>query len=297
MSRRKPSAGGDPHAIGIYGLRDPVCGPAAAAAAPTGVATAEPSAHAGISLKGVGVTFHAVPSPVRALAGVDLTVRNHEFVSIVGPSGCGKSTVLRIVCGLLAASAGKVEVLGCSPDEARRYRAFGFVFQSSVMLPWRTALENVLLPLEVVGMAPAEAPIAPETLLEWVGLKGYEGLYPKQLSGGMRQRVAIARALAFNPPILLMDEPFAAVDALTRQRLHSLLLDIWNNARKTVLFITHDVYEAVMLSDRVLVMSRSPGHIDTEIYIDLPRPRDPRLKSDPRYVALVSEILDRLTQA
>ncbi len=252
---------------------------------------------AAIALRGVDVSFPSDAGPINALSGVDFTIGRHEFVSIVGPSGCGKSTVLRVVSNLIEPSRGEVTILGCVADEARRYRSFGFVFQSSVMLPWLTALQNVELPLDVIGMAPEKAPISPVKLLEMVGLKGYEKLYPRQLSGGMRQRVAIARALAFDPPILLMDEPFAAVDALTRQKLHTLLLDIWNRARKTVLFITHDVYEAVMLSDRVLVMSRSPGRIEVEVPVDLPRPRAKQIKSDPRYIDLCSHILDLLTNA
>lgn len=249
-----------------------------------------------IELRGVNLSFPSNAGPVKALAGVDLTVRKQEFVSIVGPSGCGKSTILRVVCSLLQPTAGQVSILGSSAEEARLYHSFGFVFQSSVMLPWLTALENVQLPLEVIGRTPGRQPISPQDLLELVGLKGYESLYPRQLSGGMRQRVAIARALSFDPPILLMDEPFAAVDALNRQKLHALLLDIWNRARKTVLFITHDVYEAVMLSDRVLVMSRSPGRIAQEIEVDLPRPRTQAMKTDPRFLALCTQVLDLLLQ-
>jgi NitT/TauT family transport system ATP-binding protein len=249
-----------------------------------------------ISLKGVDVTFATQSGPVKALAGVDLTIQKQEFVSIVGPSGCGKSTILRVVSNLLRPSAGQVTVLGCDAEEARLYRSFGFVFQSSVMLPWLTALENVQLPLDVIGTPPGKAAIAPGELLKMVGLGGYEKLYPRQLSGGMKQRVAIARALSFDPPILLMDEPFAAVDALTRQKLHALLLEIWNSARKTVLFITHDVYEAVMLSDRVLVMSQSPGHIEAEVAIDLPRPRGQTIKTDPHYLTLCTRIFNLLAQ-
>jgi NitT/TauT family transport system ATP-binding protein len=253
----------------------------------------EPSLPA-IALMGVDVTFSTEAGPVRALAGVDLSIKKQEFVSIVGPSGCGKSTILRVVSNLLRPSAGKIRVLGLDAEEARLYRSFGFVFQSSVMLPWLTALENVQLPLDVIDRPSEKPPISPQKLLEMVGLKGYEKLYPKQLSGGMRQRVAIARALSFNPPILLMDEPFAAVDALTRQKLHTLLLEIWNNARKTVLFITHDVYEAVMMSDRVLVMSSSPGRILAEVAVDLPRPRLQSIKTEPRYLALCTQVFNLL---
>ncbi len=247
-----------------------------------------------ISLRSVDVTFPSDGGPVRALAGVDLDIEKQEFVSIVGPSGCGKSTVLRVVSSLIRPSAGSVRVLGMDAEEARLYRSFGFVFQSSVMLPWLTAVENARLPLDVIDRPRETPPFSPEQLLEMVGLKGYERLYPRQLSGGMRQRVAIARALSFDPPVLLMDEPFAAVDALTRQKLHSLVLDIWTGARKTVLFITHDVYEAVMLSDRVLVMSASPGRIEAEVRIDLPRPRPRGIKTDPHFLDLCTGIFNLL---
>jgi NitT/TauT family transport system ATP-binding protein len=256
------------------------------------VATTRPA----VSLSNVGVTFRTDAGPLEALADLDLTVNEHEFVSIVGPSGCGKSTVLRIVGSLLQPTVGEVSVLGFGAEEARHKYSFGVVFQSSVMLPWLTALQNVQLPLDVIGMSPHAAPIHPKKLLEMVGLKGYETLYPRQLSGGMRQRVAIARALSFDPPVLLMDEPFAAVDALTRQKLHGMLLDIWNTARKTVLFITHDVYEAVMLGDRVLVMSRSPGRIEAEISVDLPRPRNEAIKTKPKYATLCAQVLELLTR-
>jgi len=249
-----------------------------------------------VLMRDVGVTFATNSDPVVALARVNLSVHEHEFVSIVGPSGCGKSTILRLVSSLLQPSSGEIQILGRSAEEARRRCSFGVVFQSSVMLPWLSAIQNVELPLEVIGKTHEQIPAPPAQLLEMVGLKGYETLYPRQLSGGMRQRVAIARALSFDPPILLMDEPFAAVDALTRQRLQSLLLNIWNRARKTVLFITHDVYEAVMLSDRILVMSRSPGQVEAEIDVDLPRPRADSVKTQPEYIALCTQVFDVLTR-
>lgn len=249
-----------------------------------------------VLMRNIGVTFTTDSGPVIALANVNLSVQEHEFVSIVGPSGCGKSTILRLVSSLLQPSSGEVQIMGRSAEEARRRYSFGIVFQSSVMLPWLSAIQNVELPLEVIGKTRGKKPIPPSQLLEMVGLKGYEALYPRQLSGGMRQRVAIARALSFDPPILLMDEPFAAVDALTRQRLQSLLLTIWNRDRKTVLFITHDVYEAVMLSDRILVMSRSPGQVEAEIDVDLPRPRVESVKTRPEYTALCTRVFDILTR-
>src|SRR5581483_10454770 len=205
---------------------------------------------AAISLSGVDLSFPGDAGPVKVLSSIDLHVKKQEFISIVGRSGCGKSTLLRVIAGLLAPSKGEIAVMGTSALEARLYRSFGIVFQSNVMLPWLTALQNVRLPLDVVSPSSIPPRHSPEALLEMVGLKGQESKYPRQLSGGMRQRVAIARALSFDPPILLMDEPFAAVDALIRQKLHLLLMDICARTAKTVVFITHDVYEAVLLSDR-----------------------------------------------
>jgi NitT/TauT family transport system ATP-binding protein len=251
---------------------------------------------AAISLHGIDVAFPSETGPVKVLSSIDLQVEKQEFVTVVGRSGCGKSTLLRVIAGLLRPSAGEIAVMGTSAAEARLYRSFGIVFQSNVMLSWLTALENVRLPLDVVPPASIPPRHSPEELLKMVGLEGHESKYPRQLSGGMRQRVAIARALSFDPPILLMDEPFAAVDALIRQKLHVLLMDICAKTQKTVVFITHDVYEAVLLSDRVLVMSDKPGTIVADVRVPFDRPRRPSLRSDPVYVDLCSQILDRLMQ-
>jgi NitT/TauT family transport system ATP-binding protein len=251
---------------------------------------------AAISLSGVDLSFPGDASPVKVLSSVDVHIEKQEFVSIVGRSGCGKSTLLRVIAGLLAPSKGEIAVMGTSASEARLYRSFGIVFQSNVMLPWLTALQNVRLPLDVVSPSSIPPRYSPEALLEMVGLKGQESKYPRQLSGGMRQRVAIARALSFDPPILLMDEPFAAVDALIRQKLHLLLMDICARTARTVVFITHDVYEAVLLSDRVLVMSERPGTIVSDVKVPFARPRLPSLRSDPVYISLCSQILDLLMQ-
>jgi NitT/TauT family transport system ATP-binding protein len=251
---------------------------------------------AAISLNSVDVTFPGKDGPVKALSSIDLRVEKQEFISIVGRSGCGKSTLLRVIAGLLTPSTGEIVVMGTSAAEARLYRSFGIVFQSNVMLSWLTAIQNVRLPLDVVPAASIPPRYSPEDLLKMVGLEGHESKYPRQLSGGMRQRVAIARALSFDPPILLMDEPFAAVDALIRQKLHILLMDICARTQRTVVFITHDVYEAVLLSDRVLVMSDRPGTIVADVKIPFARPRQPSLRSDPVYIGLCSEILERLMQ-
>jgi NitT/TauT family transport system ATP-binding protein len=251
---------------------------------------------AAISLSAVDVAFPGEEGPVKALSSIDLRVEKKEFISIVGRSGCGKSTLLRVIAGLLTPTAGEIAVMGTSAAEARLYRSFGIVFQSNVMLPWLSAIQNVRLPLDVVPPASIPPRHSPEELLKMVGLEGHESKYPRQLSGGMRQRVAIARALSFDPPILLMDEPFAAVDALIRQKLHILLMDICIRTQKTVVFITHDVYEAVLLSDRVLVMSDRPGTIVADLKIPFARPRQPSLRSDPLYIELCSQILERLMQ-
>jgi NitT/TauT family transport system ATP-binding protein len=262
---------------------------------PTASASPDPLT-AAISLSGVDVAFPGEAGPVKVLSEIDLRVEKQEFISIVGRSGCGKSTLLRVIAGLLRPSKGAIAVTGTSAAEARLYRSFGIVFQSNVMLPWLTALQNVRLPLDVVPLPSIPPRHTPEQLLEMVGLEGHGSKYPRQLSGGMRQRVAIARALSFDPPILLMDEPFAAVDALIRQKLHILLMDLCARTQKTVVFITHDVYEAVLLSDRVLVMSDRPGTIVAAVKVPFARPRHPSLRSDPGYVELCSDILQRLMQ-
>lgn len=251
---------------------------------------------AAISLAGVDLAFPGDAGPVKVLSSIDLRVEKQEFISIVGRSGCGKSTLLRVIAGLLTPLVGQISVMGTSAAEARLYRSFGIVFQSNVMLPWLTALQNVRLPLDVVPPSSIPPRHSPEVLLNMVGLEGQGSKFPRQLSGGMRQRVAIARALSFDPPILLMDEPFAAVDALIRQKLHLLLMDVCAKTQKTVVFITHDVYEAVLLSDRVLVMSDRPGTIVADVKIPFARPRQPSLRSDPVYINLCSQILDRLMQ-
>jgi NitT/TauT family transport system ATP-binding protein len=244
-----------------------------------------------ITLKNVNMRFTTKAGPVHALKNLNLNINQGEFFTIVGPSGCGKSTILRIVAGLISPTDGDARIDLATPAQARHARQFGIVFQNSVMLPWRTAMQNLTLPIEIIGIPPEKIPISPSLLLEIVGLKGADGLYPRQLSGGMRQRVAIARALSFDPPILLMDEPFGALDALTRDRLQSLTVDIWERNHKTVLFITHDVYEAVYLSDRIAIMSSAPGTIQDIIHIDLPRPRNDATKEDPRFTQIAQRIL------
>jgi NitT/TauT family transport system ATP-binding protein len=223
-----------------------------------------------------------------ALRGIDIAVERGEFICVVGPSGCGKTTFLRIVAGLEHATSGEVSLDGRIVREPGTDR--GFVFQNDSLLPWRTVFTNAIIGREVVGkIGPADRKRTME-LLKLVGLEGFENYHPRQLSGGMRQRVNLARALAIDPEILLMDEPFAALDAQTREIMQAELLRIWERGRKTVLFVTHQIDEAVFLSDRVLVFARRPGRIQAEIKISLPRPRTLEVKRTPEFIALVDRI-------
>lgn len=221
--------------------------------------------------RGIAHCYPTARGEVWALREVSLALRPGEFVCLVGPSGCGKTTLLRILAGLLRPTQGEVRLMDQplrGPD-----RRIGIVFQKDSLLPWRTALENVRLPLELNGLRGPEADRRARAWLRQVGLEGFEDAYPRELSGGMQHRVALARALAADPEILLLDEPFATLDALTRERLNELLLSLWERQRKTVLMVTHDVHEAARLADRVLVMRPRPGAIVAEIPISLPRPR------------------------
>ena len=209
---------------------------------------------------------------VRALERVSLQVRDGEFVSLVGPSGCGKSTILRLISGLLSPTTGTVQLDGVPVHGVPP--SVGFMFQHDALLPWSTAQGNVELALELRGISRRDREPRARTLLETVGLAGFEAAYPATLSGGMRKRVDLARVLAYDPSVYLMDEPFGALDAQTKVQLGAELLRIWDDLDRTVLFVTHDIEEAIGLSDRVLVMSRRPGHIKSEYRIDLPRPRD-----------------------
>ncbi|HET6318882.1 MAG TPA: ABC transporter ATP-binding protein, partial [Chloroflexota bacterium] len=241
------------------------------------------------------VTFCGSAGAVEALRGVTLSVKRGEFVSLIGPSGCGKSTLLRLAADVLAPTDGAVSVLGESPSAARRARRFSMVFQDPVLLPWRTVQQNVELPLELAGRPRAVRRSGAERTLDLVGLTGFERARPAQLSGGMRQRVAIARALTLEPALLLMDEPFAAVDEITRDRLNLELLGIWERTRAAVLFVTHSIEEAVYLSDRVIVLSQRPGRVSAELAIDLPRPRDRlELGENPQYHHYRTAVLEFL---
>jgi NitT/TauT family transport system ATP-binding protein len=240
---------------------------------------------AAVDVRALAHRYASAAGDVVALDGVELRVGEAEFVSLVGPSGCGKTTLLRAVAGLLAPTAGAVTVLGGSPEAAQRRHALGLVTQEPGLLPWRTVEANVRLPLEITG-ARADVP----ALLARVGIAPFARYQPGQLSGGMRQRVALARALAHGPRLLLMDEPFGALDELSREALRLELLRLWERERVAVLFVTHSIAEAVLLSDRVVVMSGAPGRIVEEVAIDLPRPRLEALQATPAFVALTDRV-------
>ena len=240
-----------------------------------------------ISMREVSVVFEARGHAVPALTEASLDIAEGEFIALLGPTGCGKSTLLRIVSDLLQPTRGTVEVRGASTAEARRRNDFGFVFQEAALLPWRTALANIRLPLEVVGY-PAEGRSARcAELLANMGLTKFGHSYPSELSGGMKQRVSIARALSWNPSILLMDEPFSALDELTKNQLQDELLRIWQREKKTILFVTHNISEAVYLADRIVVMSAHPGRIKHILDVALPRERGPEIRDTLQFIEQV----------
>ena len=248
-----------------------------------------------VELRGVDKVFGGGDQPATtALEGIDLAIRAGEFLSLIGPSGCGKSTLLRIIGDLTAPSRGTVVVNGKPADRARRDRDYGMVFQAPVLFEWRTVEDNVKLPLEIQGAGSAKRTARAREMLELVELGDFLGHYPYQLSGGMQQRVAIARALAFEPAILLMDEPFGALDEMTRERMNSEVLRIWERTGTTVVFVTHSIPEAVFLSSRVVVMSARPGRITKVIDVDLPRPRNEDTRETRRYFELVTEVREAL---
>ena len=226
-----------------------------------------------IDVQNLSLTFETADGPVYALSEVDLTVNAGDFVSFIGPSGCGKTTLLRVIADLERQTAGQISVNGVSPHEARQARAYGYVFQAPALYPWRTVERNVMLPLEIMGMGGAERRERAERYLDLVNLKGFEKKFPWQLSGGMQQRVSIARALSFEPDLLLMDEPFGALDEITRDHLNEQLLRLWERTGKTVIFVTHSIPEAVFLSSKIVVMSPRPGRIIDVIDCNLPPDR------------------------
>lgn len=241
-----------------------------------------------VSLSDLSLTYQAPGmTPVHALDTISLDIPEGGFASLIGPSGCGKSTLLRVLGDLLIPSSGKVSIGGASPREARLARQIGFVFQEPALLEWRRILDNVALPLELRGVPRAEREKKADELIELVGLDGFRDKWPRQLSGGMRQRAAIARALSTSPRILLLDEPFGALDQITRDRLNMELARIHEITGVTVVLVTHSIREAVLLSDRIVVMTPRPGRVSCILDVDLPRPRSLESRNDERFEALV----------
>ncbi|MEO0624036.1 MAG: ABC transporter ATP-binding protein [Pseudomonadota bacterium] len=247
-----------------------------------------------IKAEGLSLTFETADGPVHALSGVDLTINRGDFVSFIGPSGCGKTTFLRVVAALEHPTAGSITVNGMSPEEARRARSYGYVFQAPALYPWRTVGANIRLPLEIMGVAKAERMARTEQVLELVGLTGFARKYPWQLSGGMQQRASIARALSFDADLLLMDEPFGALDEIVRDHLNEQLLALWARTGKTVGFVTHSIPEAVYLSTRIVVMSPRPGRIIDVIDSTLPAERPLDIRESPEFLAIARRVRDGL---
>ncbi|MBZ9846790.1 ABC transporter ATP-binding protein [Mesorhizobium sp. CA14] len=247
-----------------------------------------------VSASKLGLTFQTNDGPVQALSNVDLTIGKGEFVSFIGPSGCGKTTLLRVIADLEKATSGTISVNGMTPEQAREKRAYGYVFQAAALFPWRTIERNVALPLEIIGLSQAEQAERIKRTMELVNLSGFEKKYPWQLSGGMQQRASIARALAFDADLLLMDEPFGALDEIVRDHLNEQLLDLWARTNKTICFVTHSIPEAVYLSTRIVVMSPRPGRVTDIIESTLPRERPLDIRETPEFLAIAARVRDGL---
>ncbi|MGI9390362.1 MAG: ABC transporter ATP-binding protein [Boseongicola sp.] len=247
-----------------------------------------------IAAENLSLTFQTNDGPVHALKDVNLNVEKGEFVSFIGPSGCGKTTLLRAIAALETPTAGTLTVNGMTPDEARRARAYGYVFQAAGLYPWRTIAGNIRLPLEIMGYAKADIKERVGKVLELVELSGFGNKFPWQLSGGMQQRASIARALAFDADILLMDEPFGALDEIVRDRLNEELLSLWARTGKTIAFVTHSIPEAAYLSTKIVVMSPRPGRITDVIESPLPRDRDLDIRDTPAFIEIAHRVRDGL---
>ncbi len=247
-----------------------------------------------IAASGLGLTFETNDGPVQALTDVNLTIGKGEFVSFIGPSGCGKTTFLRVIADLERATEGQILVNGTTPEDARKNRSYGYVFQAAGLYPWRTIERNVALPLEIMGYSRAEQRERIARTLDLVNLKGFEKKYPWQLSGGMQQRASIARALAFDADILLMDEPFGALDEIVRDHLNEQLLKLWDRTNKTICFVTHSIPEAVYLSTKIVVMSPRPGRVTDVIDSTLPKERPLDIRETPEFLAIAARVRDGL---
>jgi NitT/TauT family transport system ATP-binding protein len=247
-----------------------------------------------ILAKNLDLTFQTNDGPVHALKGVDLNIEKGDFVSFIGPSGCGKTTFLRVMADLEQPTGGQITVNGVSPEEARRARAYGYVFQAAGLYPWRTIGGNIRLPLEIMGVPKAEQTERVKRVLELVELSGFENKFPWQLSGGMQQRASIARALSFDADLLLMDEPFGALDEIIRDTLNEQLLRLWARTGKTIAFVTHSIPEAVYLSTKIVVMSPRPGRITDVIESTLPRERPLDIRESAEFLAIAHRVREGL---
>lgn len=247
-----------------------------------------------VTAQNLDLTFQTNDGPVHALKGVSLDINKGDFVSFIGPSGCGKTTFLRCIAGLEVPTGGSLSVNGMTPDEARQARAYGYVFQAAGLYPWRTIGGNIKLPLEIMGFSNADQRERVARVLELVDLAGFEKKYPWQLSGGMQQRASIARALAFDADILLMDEPFGALDEIVRDHLNEQLLQLWARTNKTIGFVTHSIPEAVYLSTKIVVMSPRPGRIADVIDSPLPRDRPLDIRDSPEFIQIAHRVRDGL---
>ena len=241
-------------------------------------------------VRDLSLTFETADGKVEALAGINLQIAEGEFVSFIGPSGCGKTTLLRLIADLEQPTSGMLQINGVSAGEARLRRAYGYVFQAPALYPWRTVEKNVMLPLEIMGFSEAERRERARRYLALVNLSGFERKFPWQLSGGMQQRASIARALSFDPALLLMDEPFGALDEIVRDHLNEQLLGLWDKTGKTVIFVTHSIPEAVFLSTRIIVMSPRPGRIIDVIECDFPRERTLEFRETPEFVRIAQRV-------
>jgi len=253
--------------------------------------TAQPAV---VSASQLGLTFQTSDGPVQALSDVDLTIGKGEFVSFIGPSGCGKTTLLRVIADLEKPTSGDISINGMTAERAREARAYGYVFQAAALFPWRTIEKNVALPLEVIGLPKVEQAERVRRTLDLVNLSGFEKKYPWQLSGGMQQRASIARALAFDADLLLMDEPFGALDEIVRDHLNAQLLDLWRRTDKTICFVTHSIPEAVYLSTRIVVMSPRPGRVTDVIESTLPRERPLDIRETPEFLEIAHRVREGL---
>lgn len=247
-----------------------------------------------VSATGLSLTFQTDDGPVHALSGVDLSVGKGEFVSFIGPSGCGKTTFLRVIADLEKPTGGEIKVNGVDPETARKARAYGYVFQAASLYPWRTIERNVGLPLEIMGYSADETRQRIDRTLELVNLAGFEKKYPWQLSGGMQQRASIARALAFDADLLLMDEPFGALDEIVRDHLNEQLLNLWDKTNKTICFVTHSIPEAVYLSTKIVVMSPRPGRVTDVIESSLPKQRPLEIRESEEFLKIAHRVREGL---